>query len=112
MSTTGTAKHPQDMIFRDSAARFLPIDIDGTIGIPLGIEPTCRGSLMTNEYDLVVELLIEGRPHGEAEIPIIVYRDVEGIVMCPTFSPNLRGIAETDLEDKSQSTSMMQLSLV
>ena len=87
------AKKPQIVDFTGSAAGVLPADFEGSVSIPLGIAPTCRGSLLSNEYDLVVELLVSGRECGIIEIPITVWRDAEGNVISPSFSPNLRGIS-------------------
>ena len=91
-TTSDAAKQPQIVDFTGSAAGVLPMDYDSNISIPLGIAPTARGSILSNEYDLVVELLISGRQCGVVEIPITVWRDAEGNFLLPSFSPNLQAV--------------------
>ena len=91
-TSSDAAKQAQVVDFTGSAAGVLPVDYESNISIPLGIAPTTRGSILSNEYDLVVELIISGRECGMIEIPITIWRDVEGNFLSPSFSQTLRTI--------------------
>ena len=48
-TTIDSAKRPQVVDFTGSAAGVLPVDYESNVSIPLGIAPTTRGSLLSNE---------------------------------------------------------------
>lgn len=92
------AKQPQWVDFVGGQGGVLPVGFDSQIAIPLGMAPTVRGSLVTNEYDLVVEVLSLGnRVIGALDVPITVWRDVEGNLGQPAFSPTLRSTKAAEL---------------
>ena len=89
-SANEVAKPPQTVDFSSGAGGVLPVDFDGSLTIPLGIAPTVRGSLLTNEFDFVVEVLKGARSRGQVEVPITLYRDLENTTSnfaSPTMRP-------------------------
>ena len=71
----------------------------GSVTIPLGIAPTARGSILSNEYDLIIEIVKSKTLRGTLEMPITVYRDVENALTSPSFSPHLRGLKYSHIVD-------------
>lgn len=85
------AKQAQWIDFVGGLGGVLPVGFESQIAIPLGMAPTVRGSLVTNEYDLIVEVLnLKNKVIGTLDVPITVWRDVEGNLSQPAFSPTLR----------------------
>jgi hypothetical protein len=80
-------KPPQTVDFSGSAAGILPVDFQGSVCVPLGIAPTVRSILLSNDYDLVVKVYIGRGEVGSIQVPITVFRDVEGNFLSPAFSP-------------------------
>lgn len=115
------AKQPQYVDFSGSAAGALPVEFAGSITVPLGIPPTSRGSILSNEYDLVVQVIVKGRECGTIDVPITVWRDAEGSFLSPAFSPSLAGVQiqmesahggdGVDDEDEEEESKMQQLAL-
>jgi len=85
ISDSEIVKPPQAVDFSGSAAGMLPVDFRGSVTVPLGLAPTVRGILVSNDYDLVVKVYSANRECGSILVPITVFRDLEGTHFSPTL---------------------------
>jgi hypothetical protein len=90
MTVYEVAKPPQIVDLSEGASGILPIEYNGSLTIPLGIAPTVRGSNLTNEFDLVIEIIKNRYKQGIVEVPITTYSDVEGAVNVFGPSPHIK----------------------